>query len=96
MYDESPSVISVIQSLIFIGWLFFAWFSRKQTAKAVELESLKQDVNTLKEQIKHLPDCKQISKIEADTQGIKEKLEGVNNTLQLLHRHILDLNNKVR
>lgn len=92
MVDEydAPSLISIIQSLIFVGWLFFAWFNRKQTAKATELEKLKEDVNTLKEQVKHLPDCHQISKIEADIQGMNMQLQAMNNTLQLLHKHILN------
>lgn len=81
---------SILQVIVFVSFAVIVYITRKQTAKAAELESLKKDVNLLKEQIKHLPDARQISKIEIDIAAISEQMRGMKHTLDLLQDHLLN------
>lgn len=89
-YEYEVNWPSILQVIVFASFAVIVYFTRKQTAKAAELESLKKDVNLLKEQIKHLPDSQQISKIEVEMAGMRQQLVGMKHTLDLLQQHLLN------
>lgn len=93
-YEYEVNWASILQVIVFVSFAVIVYFTRKQTAKAAELESLKQDVNLLKEQIKHLPDSKQINQIEVDISAISQQMKGMKHTLDLLEAHLLNRNHK--
>lgn len=89
-YEYEVNWPSILQVIVFASFAVIVYFTRKQTAKAAELESLKKDVNLLKEQIKHLPDSKQINKIETEMAAMRQQMEAMNRTLDLLHKYLLN------
>lgn len=89
-YEYEVNWASILQVIVFVSFAVIVYFTRKQTAKAAELENLKVDVNLLKEQIKHLPDSKQINKIETEMAAMRQQMEAMNRTLDLLHKYLLN------
>jgi len=72
--------------------LWFTWYTRKASAKAAEVDLLKNEITTLKEQIKHFPSAQQFAALQADIKGLSATVTEMNGTLKLVNSFLLKHN----
>lgn len=66
----------------------YAWLANRQTAKAADMTELALRVNTLEEQMRHLPDSDLINELAGDMKAVQAELKGIKESLAPLHRSI--------
>lgn len=90
MYDEygATNIWSYIQIGLIIVMIVYSWWSKRESAKATELEMLKDKVVKLEEQVKYLPDCKQINRLEIQLTAIDAKLEPLGSRIDFVYKYL--------
>ncbi len=70
----------------------YAWLAQRQSANAQEVHELTLRVNTLEEQMRHLPDSELINELAGDMKAVQAELKGIKESLAPLHRSIERVN----
>lgn len=92
MYDEygaTSNIGSYIQIALILIAIVYSWWSKKESAKATELEALKDKVTKLEERVKHLPDCKQINQLEKRLEAIDGQLQPLSKQIDTIYSYLL-------
>lgn len=92
MSEDFKFLLSVLQWVLAAAGAIFAWNSARKSADSEEVDNLRLRVNTLEEQMRHLPDQKLVNELAGDMKAVKTDLTAIRDSILPLARSMDRIN----
>lgn len=92
MSEDIKFYFTVLQWVVTGAVAFFAWYANRQAADADEVTRIKLRVNTLEEQMRHLPDQALVNELAGDMKAVKAELTAIRDSIVPLARSMDRIN----
>ena len=92
MSDEFRFYVTLAQWLIMCAVGIYTWYANRQSAAAIDVQSLAARVTTLESEVKHLPDQTLVNGLAGDMRAVTAELSALKDCTGSLTRNIELLN----
>ena len=88
--------LDVVQWIFTLGVMVFVWLDRGRSDNKQQITDLEKrqtaverDMNTVREQLRHIPTHEDIVGIKSELAGLSSALEGVQHSLSMIQQYLL-------
>lgn len=92
MSEDIKFYFTVLQWVVMCAAAIYTWYANRQSADAEEVKQLTLRVNTLEEQMRHLPDQALVNELAGDMKAVKAELTAIKDSIVPLARSMDRIN----